>query len=65
MTTAETSKHIESAAELLKALQKKSSVKISRRPIPWDNDIQLVDFFVQGDEEAELNAYLKDGCKPL
>lgn len=49
---------------LLDLLSKDSSIKIKSTKLPWDQDITLVDFYLDLKEEAEDEAYSKNKSKP-
>ncbi len=66
MSVIESGKYIESPAELLSILKKDPRVKIVYRSLPWDHDIELVDFYLDCKSEEELaKLYLENKCRLL
>lgn len=46
MSANESVKYVENAADLLDKLRKDSKVKVVSKPLPWDKDFEIVDYYL-------------------
>lgn len=57
--------YIDDAKKLLELIKDDMNVVIRKRKIPWDKDIEIVDFLIDAHGDKEDEAYMDSKCKDI
>ena len=55
--------YIEDPLKLLEYLEKDSKINIVKRTLPWDKDVEIIDFYLNASGKEEDQLYTSSKCR--
>lgn len=64
MAAKPTTEYVDDARKLLDLIKDDKNIGVRRRRVPWDNDFEIVDFFIDAIGSKEDDIYESSKCRP-